>query len=91
MVRKLHLGGGALRFVFSPLADSWFGFVLGDDFSSANLAKSKSGARIATAGKTGFRTTSSPHSPTGAESFFVEVGLQGFAVVSSQLSVVISH
>jgi hypothetical protein len=77
------LGGGALRFIFSSVADSRFGFVLGDDFSSGNLAKSQYGARIAPAGKTGFGTTSAPHSPTGAESSFVEVGLQRFAVAIS--------
>ncbi|CAA9393589.1 FIG00870315: hypothetical protein, partial [uncultured Microcoleus sp.] len=78
VVRTLHLGCGALRFIFSSLADSRFGFVLGNDFSCANLAKSQYSARIAPAGKTGFGTTSASHSPTGAKSSFVEVGLQRF-------------
>lgn len=75
MDRKLHLGCGALRFIFSPLADSRFGFVLGDDFSSANLANSQYCARITTAGKTAFGTASLPHSRTRAESSSVEVDL----------------
>ena len=91
MVRKLHLGGGTLRFVFSPLADFRFGFVLSDNFSSIPMAKSQYAGRIAPAGKTGFRTTSAPDSPTGAESSFVEVGLQRFAIAIGLDSLVSSE
>ena len=88
MVRILHLGGGALRFIFSPLADFRFSFVLSDNFSSIPLAKSQYGGRIAAEGKTGFRKTSPPHSPTGAESSFVEVGLQRFVIAGGLDSLV---
>jgi hypothetical protein len=82
MAGTFYMGSSVLQFLFSPTFSFQSDFVFGNDFSSSNLAKSQYDAGTSPARKTAFGTNGASHSPTRAESSFVEVGVQKFAVVA---------